>query len=96
MIATRHCITSALRPLLQGQPLSSGKVRFAWAAAVGRTIDQATIVALGTEGTLTVTTTNRHWTREVRRSSPLIASRMNELLGENTITRINIATAPAR
>ena len=94
MIATRHCITSALRPLLQGQPLSSGKVRFA--AAVGRTIDQATIVALGTEGTLTVTTTNRHWTREVRRSSPLIASRMNELLGENTITRINIATAPAR
>jgi len=96
MIATRHCITSALRPILRSQPLSAGKVRFAWAAAVGRTIDQATVVALGTDGTLTVTTTDRHWSREVGRSSPLIASRMNELLGDNTIARINIATAPAR
>ena len=43
MIAARHCMSrTALRALLRDQPLSTGKVRLAWSAAVGRAIDRVT------------------------------------------------------
>jgi predicted nucleic acid-binding Zn ribbon protein len=92
MISAQHCVTSALQTLLRDQPLSSGKVSLAWTAAVGRTIDRVTSVTLGSDGTLKVRADDRHWAREVGRSIPLIRSRVNQLLGDGVVTRIEIST----
>ena len=92
MIAARHCVTSALRTLLRDQPLSTGKVSFAWSAAVGRTLDRVTSVSLRQDGTLRVRADDRHWAREIGRSTSLIKSRVNQLLGDGTVTRIDVTT----
>ncbi len=95
MIAAQHCVTAALRTLLRDQPLSKGKVSLAWSAAVGRTIDRVTRVSLGKDHTLRVRADDRHWAREVGRSTALITSRLNQLLGDGTVTRIDVTTHPS-
>ena len=92
MIAAQHCVTSALRALLRDQPLSEGKVSLAWSAAVGRTIDRVTSVSLTADGTLTVRADDRRWAREIGRSTPLIATRVNHLLGDGIVKRIEVTT----
>ena len=96
MIAAQHCVTSALQTLLRDQPLSKGKVALAWSAAVGRTIDRVTTVSLGQDHTLTVRADDRHWAREVARSTALITSRLNQLLGEGIVTRLDVTTRAPR
>ena len=90
MIAAGRCTTAALGALLRDQPLSPGKVSLAWSAAVGHAVDRATNVALGPEGALTVTIADPHWARELHRSRPLIGARLNQLLGDGVVTRIEI------
>ena len=96
MIAAQHCVTSALQALLRDQPLSKGKVSLAWSAAVGRTIDRVTGVSLGPDGTLKVRADDRHWAREVHRSTALIATRVNRLLGEGIVKHIEVTTRGPR
>ncbi len=96
MIAAQHCVTSALQMLLRDQPLSKGKVSLAWSAAVGRTIDRVTSVSLGQDGPLRVRADDRHWAREVGRSSALITSRVNRLLGNGIVTRIEVTSRAPR
>jgi len=84
-----HVVPSALRVLLRDAPLSQGKVGFAWRAAVGAAVGRATEVRL--DGTvLVVTTTSAQWSREVKRSSPMILRRLGELLGANVVERIEV------
>ena len=92
MIAAQRCVTSSLQVLLRDQPLSKGKVSLAWSAAVGRTIDRVTSVSLGQDGSLRVRADDRHWAREVGRSSALITSRLNQLLGNGIVKRIEVTT----
>ena len=82
--------------MLRNQPLSPGKVSLAWSAAVGRTIDRVTRVALGSAGTLTVSAGDPHWAREVSRSAGLIRSRVNHLLGDGVVRRLEVTTSPRR
>jgi len=96
MIAAQHIVTSALQAMLRDQPLSDGKVSLAWSAAVGRTIDRVTSVSLATDGTLRVRADDKHWTREVARSTPLIKSRVNQLLGDGVVKRVEVTTASPR
>ena len=87
-----HVVPSALIRLLHDAPLSDGKVGFAWRAAVGPALGRATHVKL--EGTvLFVETTSPQWSREVLRSSPLILRRLQELLGAETVDRIEVRRA---
>ena len=90
MISAQHCVTSVLRTLLRDQPLSAGKVALAWTAAVGRTIDRVTTVSLSPDGTLRVCADDRHWAREVGRSTALITSRLNRLLGDGVVKRLEV------
>ena len=92
MISAQHCVTSALRTLLRDQPLSPGKVSLAWSASVGRTIDRVTSVSLGQDGALRVRADDRHWAREVGRSSAMITSRLNQLLGNGIVKRIEVTS----
>lgn len=79
----------ALADLLKAAPLSAGKVDFAWKAAVGPALQRTTSVKL--EGTrLLVDAANVQWAREINRSSRLILSRLQLLLGKEAITEIDV------
>ena len=77
--------------LLRGEPLSDGKVTFAWNAAVGPALERVTNVKLE-RGVLLVETASPHWSREIHRSSGVILKRLKSLLGDGTVTRIEVRT----
>ena len=82
-------IPGALAELLRDAPLSSGKVAFAWRAAVGTAMERGTSVHL--EGhVLMVDAIDRHWAREVTRSSGLILARLRNLLGADVVSRLDV------
>ena len=80
MLPISHAVPGALAELLRGTPLTPGKVAFAWNAAVGPATARATAVRL--EGTLLlVDAITTAWAREVSRSSGVILTRLQTLLG---------------
>ena len=84
-----HAMPGAVVELLRGAALSPGKVDFAWKTAVGPALQRTTSVRL--EGTrLLVDAASRQWAREIARSSGVILSRLQLLLGTETITEIPI------
>ena len=92
MLPISHAVPGALAELLQGTPLTPGKVAFAWNAAVGPATARATAVRL--EGTLLlVDAITTPWAREVSRSSGVILARLQTLLGGGTVTRIEVRRA---
>ena len=82
----------ALIELLRGSPLSDGKVTFAWKAAVGPAIERVTHVKLERR-VLLVETPSAQWSKEVMRSSPVILSRLQSLLGADIVERIEVRRA---
>jgi hypothetical protein len=90
MIAAQDCVTSALRTLLHKQPLSTGKVRLAWDVTVGRSMARVTCASLSAEGVLAVQVTDPHWAREIYRSTGLITSRLNRLLGDGAVKKLDV------
>ena len=88
-----HAVPGALRLLLHDLALSNGKVEFAWTAAVGPAVARATAVKLE-HGVLIVETTSAQWTSEIRRPSPVILKRLQSLLGDETIARIEVRSLP--
>lgn len=92
MLPITHAVPGALAELLRGTPLSSGKVTFAWNAAVGPATARATAVRL--EGTvLLVDATTIAWAREISRSSGVIVTRLQTLLGADVVTRMEVRRA---
>jgi hypothetical protein len=87
-----HAIPGALMQLLQDAPLSDGKVGFAWRAAVGPALGRATAIKLE-HRVLIVETTSAQWSREVVRSSPVILKRLQDLMGADTVERIEVRRA---
>ena len=82
-------LPGALSEFLRGAPLSPGKVSFAWRAAVGPALERETAVHLE-NGTLFVDARSGPWAREVRRSSSIILSRLQQFLGNDTVTAISV------
>jgi predicted nucleic acid-binding Zn ribbon protein len=92
MKALTHAAPGALMQLLRDAPLSSGKVGFAWRAAVGPAVARATSIRL--EGAvLLVDATTPQWAREVARSAPTILHRLQEWLGAAAVERIEVRRA---
>lgn len=83
----------ALAGLLRDAPLSPGKVAFAWQAAVGAALARVTAVRLE-DGTLLVDAPSRQWAREVSRSSHVILSRLQALLGTEVVTKLHVRQPP--
>ena len=92
MLPLTHGMPGALIELLRGSPLSDGKVTFAWTAAVGPAIERVTHVKLERK-VLLVETASAQWSREVMRSSPLILTRLQSLLGADAVERIEVRRA---
>ena len=81
----------ALVELLRGTPLSPGKVGFAWRTAVGPAVERVTSVQLAGR-VLVVETSGPQWAREVTRSADVILTRLQTLLGRETVTSITVRT----
>jgi hypothetical protein len=69
--------------------LCEEKVTFAWKDAVGEALTRVTTVRLDKSGILHVTAQGE-WAREIRRLSPIILRRLERLLGQGTVTAIQV------
>lgn len=86
---------AALASVLRLAPLTPEKVAFAWRTAVGPAVDRATSVELrGT--TLAVIVKSEQWRHEIGRSLPVIRARLNLVLGDGVVARIDIQAEGAR
>ena len=82
-------LPGALAAILRNAPLTPEKVAFAWRAAVGPAVDKATSIDLR-YGLLVVLAKDASWRREVERSTPLIRSRLQALLGDGVVRYIDV------
>jgi hypothetical protein len=82
-----------LGALLHDQPLTAGKVAFAWQIVAGPALVRHTTLKWSGDGVLEVTATNDAWRGEVERAYPIVFPRLRQLLGPDAVTRI-IATSP--
>jgi hypothetical protein len=91
VIHLREFMPGALAEALRRAPLSPEKVAFAWRMAVGPSVDRVTSVQLAGH-VLRVRAKDAAWRREVERSSGVIRSRLDALLGKAVVTSIDITT----
>jgi len=89
-------VPSAVRTILQKGPMSPGKLRLAWRVAVGSAMDRATTVKLIDNATVEVTAEDLAWRREVKRSQAMILSRLQDLVGATSLTKIKIIARAAK
>lgn len=88
MQALQNTASRALRELLAGQPTTAGKVAFAWRVAAGAALARAGVPHWSEAGVLRVDARDATWRREIHDARPVIAERMNQLLGPNVVQRI--------
>jgi hypothetical protein len=90
MVPVNHLVPGALADILRRAPLTPEKVAFSWRTAVGPAVDKVTTVELR-DGVLYVRARDAAWRREIERSAALIRSRLDGLLGDRVVRRIQIA-----
>jgi predicted nucleic acid-binding Zn ribbon protein len=93
MQPVREAIPPALASILRRQPLSPGKVAFAWRVAVGPTMARATRLRFTETGVLVVEAADEHWARETTRAMPQIRARLDTLLGSDVVGRVEVRVA---
>jgi len=71
--------------------MTQEKLGFAWAAAVGPAIARATSVRWHDDGTVEVEAVDQAWVRELRRSLPEIALRLESLVGPGVVAGLRVA-----
>ena len=78
-----------LSELIRRQPASQEKTAFAWQVAVGPALARVTTVELE-QDVLRVRVSDARWTVEVRRARPIVLARLQQLLGPDAVTRVEI------
>jgi hypothetical protein len=89
MLRSADFATSALAEMLERQPMSPGKLQFAWRAAVGPALARAATLDWH-DGRVSVTMSSPEWTREIQRLKPVILERLRTLLGRDAVRRLEI------
>jgi predicted nucleic acid-binding Zn ribbon protein len=95
MESLRSLLPSVLTDLLRKGPISSGKLELAWHVAVGSTLARVTHVRLCAPSVLLVAVSDERWQRELRRSAKTILARLQALVGDEAVTRLEISLRPA-
>lgn len=90
MLPLQNVADSVVAELLKRGPISEAKLAVAWQCAVGGALARATTVRLGPRGVVRVSVADERWRHEVRRSSRLVLTRLQALLGRDVVTRIEI------
>ncbi|HYN08510.1 MAG TPA: DciA family protein [Vicinamibacterales bacterium] len=75
---------------MNDQPVTAAKVTFAWQIAAGPAMARATSPLWSDEGLLRVRARDAAWRREVSRARPMIAQRLELLLGPGVVKKIVI------
>ena len=89
MIPVQQFLPAALAGVLRRAPLTPEKVEFAWRAAVGPAVANASDVELRNH-VLQVRVKSGEWRREILRSTSLIRSRIEPVLGPGVVTSIDV------
>ena len=89
MVPLQQFATGVLAEVIRRQPASAARTAFAWQLAVGPAFARASTVNLR-DGVLTIHPRDARWRLEIRRAETTIVARLQELLGANSITRIEI------
>ena len=92
MIPVGVLVAGAVAEVIRKAPLTPEKVAFAWRMAVGATIENVTTAKLDEDGVLHVTADTPDWASAVKKSSKLIHYRMQGLLGEQAVARLQITS----
>jgi predicted nucleic acid-binding Zn ribbon protein len=91
VIKANKVMPAVVAEVIRKAPLTDEKVSFAWRLAVGPAIDKSTTVRLAENGTLYVRAETPAWLTAVRNSTSLIHNRLRDLLGEDTVKRIDFS-----
>jgi hypothetical protein len=94
VIPVQQFMPSALASVLRLAPMTPAKVAFAWRTAVGAAVDRASSVELR-GSTLVVVVKSEQWRQEVSRSSGMIRSRVNLVLGDGVVSWIDVRSEGA-
>jgi hypothetical protein len=89
MTPVHQFMPQVIAELLRKAPLTPEKVAFAWRAAVGPAVDKATSIELR-DRVLHVRVRDAAWHREVERSAALIRARLDALLGDGIVRRVEV------
>ena len=79
--------SGVLGEVLRRQPASKGKTNFAWQLAVGPALARVTSVDLR-DGVLFVTARDERWRVEIARAKETILTKLQQLLGAESIHQI--------
>ena len=90
MEPVQSLMSSAVARLVRPAPLSPEKVLFAWRAAVGPAVSRVTRVRLAGHGVLEVVVDDDRFGDELARSAPMVLSRLQDLLGADTVGRLEL------
>lgn len=90
MRPVRDFLDEQLAALVRTQPLTPGKVAFAWRLVAGAALHRATEVRLLEDGTLEVRAAAPQWTPELRRLAPDLLRGMTAVLGRDVVRRIRV------
>ena len=80
---------TVLAEVLRKAPLTADKVAFAWRAAVGAAVDNASAIEWRGR-VLHVRVKEAAWQREIERSASLIRARLDALLGTGVIRALDV------
>ncbi len=91
MIKANQVMQGVVAEVIRKAPLTAEKVAFAWRLAVGAAIDKSTTVRLADTGVLYVRAETPAWLAAVRKSTSLIQIRLDDLLGENIVKKLDFS-----
>jgi len=90
MEPVQSLMSSAVARLVRPVPLSPEKVLFAWRSAVGPAVSRVTRVRLAGLGVLEAVVDDDRFGDELERSAPMVLSRLQALLGEDAVSRLEL------
>jgi hypothetical protein len=89
MLPVQGIATSVVADIIRRQPPSAAKTTFAWSVAVGPALARATTVELRNHN-LIVMARDARWQRELERARHTILTRVQLLLGSDTVKGLHI------
>jgi hypothetical protein len=89
MVPLQNFSTAVLAEVIRRQPPSPARTAFAWTVAVGPALARSTTVSL-IDDVLTVRARDPRWAREIERAAGTILVRMQNLLGKESVLRIDM------
>ena len=90
MDSLQTLLPGALVELFRQGPLSQGKLEAAWRVAVGDAITRVSTVRLQPDGSVEVRAADQRWHRELKRSSGIILTKLNALLGPQAVCSLHV------